>query len=405
MEANGSPKRVLVVNKFYYRRGGDCVYTLNLERMLDVNGHDTAIFAMQYPENIESVWSRYFPSEVTFQGGAAQKLKAVRRMSGHGDIRECFSRLLRDFRPDVVHLNNIHSYLSPVLAEMAKEYGARVVWTLHDYKLVCPAYSCLCSGKVCEACFTDPKAVLTKRCMKGSLAASAVAYAEARMWNPERIQRSVDAFICPSRFMALKMEQGGYDPSKLVVLNNFINSSTPEALDYSRRGDYYCYVGRLSPEKGVETLLKAASRVQAKLLVAGGGPLFGELKARFADVPQITFMGQLGGGAVAELLRQARFSVVPSEWYENNPFSVIESLCAGTPVLGAEIGGIPELITPDNGMLFPPGDADALAEPIKEMNRRTGSAPSFHPGRIRAEALKRFNPDAHYDALRAIYGG
>lgn len=397
-----SPKRVLVVNKFYYRRGGDCVYTLNLERLLRDNGHPTAVFAMKYPENLDSEWSEYFPEEVSFGGGAVNKLKALRRTLGQGDVVDRFSRLLADFKPDVVHLNNIHSYLSPVLAELARKYGAKVVWTLHDYKLICPSYSCLREGKVCEACFTDPGAVLSKRCMKGSLAASAVARLEAAKWNAARIQRSVDAFVCPSRFMAEKMVQGGYAAGRLSVLNNFVVTAPEPALDYKHRGDYYCYVGRLSEEKGVETLLKAASRLPMKFLVAGGGPLFGELKSRYAAVPQITFLGHLGGGAVAELLRQARFSVIPSEWYENNPFSVIESLCSGTPVLGADIGGIPELINEANGRLFSAGDVDGLTERIGEMANLSASG-AFDPQAIQREAVVRFSAENHYKALLKLY--
>ncbi len=407
IQNDNSKPRVLIVNKFYYRRGGDCVYTLNLERMLRANGHEVAMFAMRYPENLDSAWSQYFPSEVSFSGGSFQKLKALERTLGHGDVRKCFSRLLRDFKPDVVHLNNIHSYLSPVIAEMAHDYGAKVVWTLHDYKLVCPAYSCLRDGRICEECFTNPKAVLSTRCMKGSRAASAVAYAEARTWNPRRLMRSVDTFIAPSDFMARKMRQGGYDDARIKVLNNFIPSEPSPALDWSRRGDFYCYVGRLSNEKGVEMLLKAALSVPLKLLVAGDGPLFAPLKAKYADAPNITFMGQLAGGAVAELLRQARFSVIPSEWYENNPFSVIESHCEGTPVLGADIGGIPELIDSGNGMLFPHGDIASLSRAIVEMYRRTSSSDAktdmFDPAEIQADALSRFSAGTHYDALREIY--
>ncbi|MCM1504657.1 MAG: glycosyltransferase [Muribaculum sp.] len=404
---SGQKPRVLIANKFYYRRGGDCVYTLNLEQMLRANGHEAAVFAMRYPENINSPWNEYFPSEVSFTGGPVQKLKALERTLGHGDVRKCFARLLRDFKPDVVHLNNIHSYLSPVIAEMSHDYGAKVVWTLHDYKLVCPAYSCLRHGRTCQDCFTDPKAVLSTRCMKGSRAASAVAYAEERAWNPQRIMRSVDTFIAPSDFMALKMKQGGYDKAHIKVLNNFIDISPAQPLDWARRGDFYCYVGRLSPEKGIETLLKAAQSTPLKLLVAGDGPLFAPLKDKYADAPNITFLGRLAGGAVAELIRQARFSVVPSEWYENNPFSIIESHCAGTPVLGADIGGIPELIDSANGMLFPHGDIASLSRAIMEMYCRTTSsqaiADRFDPIRIQATALHRFSASAHYAALGQIY--
>lgn len=397
-------QRVLIVNKFYYRRGGDCVCTLNLEELLHRQGHETAVFAMQYPENLPSGWSRYWPAEVDFGGGAGAKVKALKRTLGMGDVKSKFQALLRDFKPDVVHLNNIHSYLSPVLAVMARKAGAKVVWTLHDYKLLCPSYSCLDPrGEVCERCFQGKLPVLTQRCMKGSLAASAVALLEAIRWSRRGVEKSVDMFVCPSEFMSGKMRQGGWDADKLTTLCNFI---APEMIDAYRnapasetRDDYYCYVGRLSKEKGVETLMATASKLPYKLKVAGGGPLSDELKAKYASCGNIEFLGHLNGGQVRELLGNARFSVIPSEWYENNPLGVIESLCAGTPVVGAEIGGIPELVEGGNGVTFESGNSESLANAI----RRQWSAVPDH-GAIQAQALKRFSPEAHYALLMSIYG-
>ena len=136
-------KRVLIVNKFYYARGGDCVCTLNLEKLLKSQGYEVAVYAMNYPENISSEWAGYFASEVSFSGGVKNKIAAAKRLLGCGDIVKSFKKILDDFRPEVVHLQNIHSYLSPILAKIAKERGVKVVWTLHDYKLLCPSYSCL----------------------------------------------------------------------------------------------------------------------------------------------------------------------------------------------------------------------------------------------------------------------
>ena len=143
--------RILLSNKFYYRRGGDCIYMLNLEQLLKTNGHDVAVFAMDYPENLDTPWKTYFPQEMG-------KLMALTRPFGSSEVRKKFNRLLDDFKPDVVHLNNIHTQLSPVMAELAYRRGVRVVWTLHDYKLLCPRYDCLRDGReVCELCFTGDK--------------------------------------------------------------------------------------------------------------------------------------------------------------------------------------------------------------------------------------------------------
>ena len=137
--------KILLANKFYYRRGGDCVHTLNLEQLLKAHGHEVAVFAMDYPENLETQWSKYFPSEVKFKLGTGM-IEALMRPFGTREVQRKFNALLDDFHPDVVHLNNIHSQLSPVIAEMAHERGIKVVWTLHDYKLLCPRYDCLRNG-------------------------------------------------------------------------------------------------------------------------------------------------------------------------------------------------------------------------------------------------------------------
>lgn len=396
-------QRVLIVNKFYYRRGGDCVCTLNLEELLKRHGHETAVFAMQYPENLPSEWSDHWPEEIDFSGGAAAKIKAVGRSLGLGEVKSKFKGLLMKFKPDVVHLNNIHSYLSPVLATLAHEAGARVVWTLHDYKLLCPSYSCLDSkGNVCERCFTHKLPVLTTRCMKGSLAASAVAWMEALRWNRKRLQRNVDMFICPSAFMQRKMSEGEFDAKKLTTLCNFVD---PEMIDAYRnspakgdREDYYCYVGRLSEEKGVRTLLATASELPYKLLVAGGGPLSDELKAQYKTCTNIEFLGHVNGEKVRSLLSKARFSIIPSECYENNPLGVIESLCAGTPVVGAAIGGIPELVGGNNGRTFEPGNGQSMAQAIEHQ-----WAACVNNDRIRAAALEAYSPETHYTKLMEIY--
>lgn len=396
--------RVLLVNKFYYRRGGDCVYLLNLEQMLHHAGIETAVYSMHYADNLPSPWQGRFAPEVSFGGGVGTKLRALRRTMGHGDIRSSFVRMLSDFRPDVVHLGNIHSYLSPQLARMAHDFGARVVWTLHDYKLLCPSYACLNNGKHCEQCFgRDKLPVVKNRCMKGSLSASVIAWLEAMKWNRGKIGQWVDAFICPSQFMAGKMAQGGFDPAKLHVINNFISPEMLQRLDAitpTPRQDYYCYVGRLSEEKGVETLLRAASALTYTLRIAGTGPLEHRLRHEYAHCPNIHFLGRQDAESVINLLSRARLSVVPSEWYENNPFSAIESLCAGTPVAGARIGGIPELINTTNGLTFESGDTQALTQAVAEAMTHT-----WQNHEIASQAKERFSPNNYFLHLNKIYQG
>lgn len=399
--------RVLLVNKFYYRRGGDCVCVLNLEELLRARGHEVAVFAMHYPENLPSPWERYWASEVEFGGGVGSKLNAMARTMGFGSVCSRFRRIIRDFRPDVVHIHNIHSYLSPVVAKIARKAGIKVVWTLHDYKLLCPSYACLRDGSPCELCFDRKSRVLATRCMKGSLAASAVAYAEALRWNQAALTRMTSRFICPSRFMMEKMAQGGFPQDKLTVLCNFLAPEMASRMQrhavgsYSReREPYYCYVGRLSAEKGVETLLQAASGLPYELRVAGDGPLARELREKYSHCDNIRFLGRLDSEGVEKLLASARLSVLPSECYENNPLGVIESLCCGTPVVGAQIGGIPELIGEKTGITYPSGDVEALRSAI-----RRAWTTAFDHESIAADSLVRFSATAYYEALCAIYAG
>ena len=391
--------RVLLVNKFYYPRGGDCMVVLNTEAMLRECGVEVEVFAMQYPENLPTRFKNRFASEVSFGGGVGNKLRALRRTLGVDDVQQRFEAVLDEFQPDVVHLHNIHSYLSPVVGQLAHRRGIRVVWTLHDYKLLCPRYDCLLDGKPCEQCFTGGKqGVLTHRCMKGSLPASVVAWMEAIKWNRGVLERNTDLYVCPSQFMADKMTKGGFDPAKMVVLNNFLDPikfRLYQSLDHSApRQYYYCYVGRLSQEKGVADLLEVASHLPYKLKVAGGGPLEQELRSKYGSCSQIEFLGMLDATAVASLLTDAMLSVAPSQCYENNPLSVIESLSAGTPVAGAQIGGIPELIDEQSGVVFQPFDHEAMSTAITTaMNRQWNHAA------IASRSLQRFSAAAHYQSL------
>ena len=391
--------KIVLANKFYYRRGGDCIYTMNVEKMLREKGHEVAVFAMQYPENEESEWSKYWPSNMT-------KLKAFTRPFGDGEVMRKFGMILDDFKPDVVHLNNIHTQLSPVIAKMAHERGIRVVWTLHDSKLVCPCYTCSRDGKWCMECFTDKKAVIKHRCMPGSLPGAVIGYLEAMKWNKEVLQEYVDLFLPPSKFMMDTCVEGGYKSEKFRVLCNFIDVTKVKGLKGEEvkrlKGDYYVYLGRVSEEKGVRTLCKAAAQLDKKLIVIGGGPLCEELKRESEESgATIEFKGQMLWEEFMPILRGARFMILPSECSENNPLTVIESLSLGTPVLGARIGGIPELIEEGvSGMTFTSGDVEDLKDKIKKMFNH-----EFDYDAIAKNAVERYSSEAYYEKLMAFYKG
>lgn len=387
--------KILLANKFYYRRGGDCIYMLNLERLLKAHGHEVAVFAMDYPENLETLWEKYFPKNMS-------KLMAFTRPFGSSEVKSKFRKLLDDFNPDVVHLNNVHTQLSPVIAELSHEHGIKVVWTLHDYKLLCPRYDCLKNDNtICETCFKgDKKACLDNKCMKGSKLASFIGYMEAVTWSRERLEACTDVFVCPSQFMADKMVQGGFSKSKMKTLCNFIDvekckfphTDLVDSGSLPTKGDYYCFIGRLSHEKGVKTLIEAANQLPYKLVVIGGGPLMDELKAIAND--NIEFVGFKQWDDIKQLVGKACFSVIPSEWYENNPLSVIEAECLGTPVLGAKIGGIPDL----TDYTFCSGNVVDLKDKIKKMWNI-----SFDYKKIASESMAKYDAENYYRQIMEIY--
>lgn len=389
--------RIVVANKFYYPRGGDCIYTIELVRLLEAHGHEVAVFAMQHPDTMLTPWNRYFPSEVRFTKSLKTFETLLRPFRSREVVRN-FNALLDVFKPDIVHLNNIHSQLSPVIAEIAHDRGIKVFWTLHDYKLLCPRYDCLQNGKfICEDCFNDKRSVLKHRCMKNSFSASLLAYLEAVYWSRERLESCIDRFICPSSFLKEKMQQGGFSKGKLYNLCNSIDLDKCKG-ENGEREDYYCFVGRLSHEKGIKSLIKSAGLNSFKLIVVGNGILENELKESSSS--NVEFVGFKQWQEVKEIVGKARFSVISSECYENNPISVIESLCLGTPVLGARIGGIPELIEDGvNGMTFESRNVDDLADKIKMMFDA-----SFDYQAIAENARKRFDAENYYQRLMEIYG-
>lgn len=393
--------KILLANKYYYQRGGDCIYTIELEKLLKEKGHEVAVFSMQHPSNLNSEYSEYFPGEVDFNKKSLKNfLTAIIRPFGSLEVKRNFGRLIDDFKPDILHLNNIHSQISPVIARIAHKRKIPVVWTLHDYKLVCPAYLFLSNNKICEACLTNKWNVIKKRCIKHSLMASILAYFESLFWNQKKLAKMTDVFISPSKFLKGKMVIGGIDSSKIIVLNNFISISKFSSPNQNKES-YYYYLGRLSAEKGIETLLKAATELtQYTLKLIGTGPLENDLISKYKS-DHIEFLGYKNWDDLKSILSSSQCLVIPSEWYENNPLTILESFCLGTPVIGANIGGIPELIdTGVNGLLFEPGNVIDLQNKISFLWQNSSS---FNCSVIATDARIKYNSDSYYEKLIRIY--
>ncbi len=404
--------KILLVNNFYYNRGGDCTYLFSLKKLLESKGHNVAVFSMQHPENFESENAGYFVSYINYAEEIRKKnffsgLKVLSRSIYSLEAKNTIESPLRNAKPDIVHLNNIRHHITPSIIYAVKKCNIPIVWTLHDYQLICPNISFLCHGKVCERCrkrkYFWPPIV---RCKKNSCLASTMAAIEHSVQMISGVYDLVDAFICPSMFLRDKFIEYGFNENKLYYLKHFIDELCPNG---SAAGDeYYLYIGRISEEKGVKTLIDAASGIKShKLKIVGVGPLKEELMSYVESTinanDTIEFLGYRKRPEVMELLKKCKFVVLPSEWYENFPYAVLEAFACGKPVIGSRIGGIPELvIDKKTGLTFEPGNADDLISKIEYL--------ITHPDEIikmgengRSLTKKELNSDKHYEKLMGIY--
>lgn len=379
--------KVLLVNKFHYRKGGAETYYLEVGSALERMGHKVAYFSMTHPENIPCAQEKYFVTQREYNN-VSNPFKAV--VDGVAlvyspEAKRNFQRLCEEFQPDVVHLNNVHRQITLSILNARYLAGRHVpiVYTAHDYVTVCPGYLMLDGkGCVCDRCLKDAQYwhCVENCCVKGSRAKSALAALEASFNRARGMNEKIDRVIAPSRFMAEKLVEGGWPAEKISVLQNFANDEIierarlggPDATDLKR--PYLLYFGRLSREKGVDILVDAFSAIvpflpEWRLVVAGDGPEFDALKDRASSSGVsnfVKFVGYQSGEPLRRYVERASLVVSSSQCRENMPFSVIEAFAAGTPVVGTRIGGIPELVSEGmTGFLCEPGDVTSLANAIR----------------------------------------
>lgn len=399
--------RILHVNKFLYRRGGAESYMLDLASRQAASGHDVAFFSTRHPRNEPNPYERFFPDYIELQPPPASwsdRARAAARIVYSRSAEVGFARVLDLHRPDVVHLHNIYHHLSPSVLRPLRTRAIPSVMTLHDFKLACPTHRFMAGGRVCEACVPRRFYMASlKRCHAGSFAMSTLNGIELAAHTLFRMYDPVDLFLCPSRFMMAKMTAAHVFPRRLRWIPNFVDASTIDPKDTPGGG--VVYAGRLSEEKGVETLVRAAPSVDAHIRVVGDGPDRAALEdlAREIGVANISFHGHLDRAEVHELVRAAAVGVMPSRGYENAPMGILESFACGVPVVGTAHGGIPELIEPGvDGDLVAPGAHAALAGSLNRLTADPGAA--FAQGRAgRRKVETEFSPEDHLARLERLY--
>lgn len=388
-----SDRKLLLVNKFYHDKGpagGVGRYLVQEEEDLQAAGWEVMPFAMADADAQPSPWSKYFVQErdysrPRFSGGAIGDALAL---IWNGEAAANLDALVTETRPTVAHLHNIYHHLSPSILRVLREHRIPVVMTLHDLRLLCPAIHMLRDGEVCEECRGGHVYNAVRYgCVKDSRAASLLAAVETFHQRSRRLyEDTVRVFLCPSRFIRDKYISWGYPAAKLRHLPNFVDLDgwNPQHLDTTGDRGSYLYFGRISTEKGLRTLLDAQSLWEKRyaageladpplnLLLAGSGPCEGNLRARAAqlELEKVEILGSLDRTGLQKALGRSRFSVLPSECYENGPMAALEALASGLPLVGTDIGGIPEMIADGtSGIVVPPRDPEGLLEGLVNASR------------------------------------
>ena len=400
---------LLLVNKFHYLKGGAERYYLDLGDSLAARGDQVVYFSMRHPANRPAGPDDAFIPEIDFRSrmGPFARVRSGVKSIHNTEAAHLVRDLVRRRKPEVAHLHNIYHQLSPSVIRAIDREGIGIVQTLHDYKLVCPGYLLLTEGSTCERCRGGRYyQAFRHRCLLESRGASAVGMVEAYFHAWMRTYEKVRFFICPSRFLLEKVASFGIAPERLIHLPYFlpIERYTPAA----RRDAYYVYAGRLSREKGIATLLEAHARLprtRLPLRILGDGPLREALEGRKLelDLDDVRFEGFQEPDRLREILAGALFVAVPSEWYENYPYAILEAFALARPVLGARIGGIPELVRDgETGWTAAPGDPVSFAEGLAALMADPAKADSM--GRAaRAWVAETLSPGPHLDQLHAIY--
>lgn len=375
--------------------------------LMEELGWANAFFSMHHPDNIASKWAKYFVKEIEYGHTYSnpQKIAMAVKIIFSFEAKRKIVRLLNEFKPDIAHMHCIYHHISPSILPELRKLGVPVVMTAHELKMICPAHNMMNSSGICERCKGGNLFnVVIHRCIKNSVPVSALVYVESVVHRLFGLyKKNLDMVITPSRFYFEKYIEWGWPRERLVYIPNYVDSALFKP-QYDP-GFYFLYFGRLAPEKGVATLIRAAAASNVSLKIVGTGPEDEYLRSINHDLGgNAEFLGYRFGSALHDLIRNAIAVVLPSEWYENAPLTILESYTLGKPVIGARIGGIPEMIqVGETGWVFESGNVDELTECL----RTIAGASLTNLNRIGKNARRfvdqRFNRQRYIDSILELY--
>lgn len=394
--------RVLLINKFHYKKGGAERAYFDTARILAENGHEVAFFSMEHPNNEGSTCESFFANSVDYlddQQSFFSKAKAGLRIIWNFEASQKLEALIQAFKPEIAHLHNTYHQLSPSILWMLKKHRVPIVMTLHDYKAVSPNYSLFARGRIWFS--TSGWRCLVDRVVKDSLVKSAVCAVETWLHRLIRSYARVDRFIAPSHFLIKTYKTLGF-PYPVQYVPQPLDPFPSLPTEFGG-GEYFFFVGRLSVEKGVQTLLEAFTQLpDEKLVIVGTGPEETVLKEyqEAKGLSNIVFLGFQTGEPLDDIFRGAKALILPSVWYENMPYVMLEAFSFGKPVIGSNLGGIPERVQDgSNGFLFEAGNAESLRSAIKRFNQFDQAG----LGQNARKSIQDLTRDKYLAALEIIY--
>jgi len=398
---------LLTINNYHYRRGGAEVVYLEQAALFEKYGWRVAAFSMSHEDNLPSSWASSFTTEIEYLNKYSwpRTLSSAAKSIFSFEAASKVKALIRKVRPDIAHAHNIYHHLSPSVLLAAKQEGIPVFLTLLDVKILCPARTMWRHGLVCEECRGGRiYNVVRHKCLKDSLALSSLVFFESAIHRLLGLyENNVDKFISPSLFVMNKFVEWGWPVDRFVHIPNFVDAAA-YVPDY-RPGRAFLYCGRLSAEKGLSTLVRAAAIAGSTVWIVGSGPEEQPLRALAESLrADVMFFGYRTGGALWDLVRSARALVLPSEWYENAPLSILEAYALGKPAIGARIGGIPEMVREGvTGRLFESENVDELAEILADVAKLPDSSVEEWGHHAQELVTTEYSPIGHYQRLTELY--
>jgi len=401
--------KTLYINNYNYVRGGAESVFLAEADLMERNGNIVQIFSRKHPNNLPSKYDPFFPKEMATDSikPTIAAIRSLLQIFYSLDAKNHLAKMLPEISVDVAHAHNIYGRLTTSVLDLLNKNNVPIVMTLHDYKIICPNYKLMHHGHICEDCKGNTYYMAPwNRCHKNSFFASSI-YALETYFNYffNKYRKNIRYFISPSIFLQKKLIDFGWSKQQIEYIPNFI-----EPIEFKPNftpGNYFLYLGRLSSEKGLLTLIESFKKLtsdKASLKLVGGGPLRHQLETAAKSTPQIQFAGYLSGKALKNVIRDALAIIVPSEWYENAPISILEAFAFGKPVIGSRIGGIPEMIDEGvNGYLFEPGSGGDLREKIELILSLSDKQISEMGQAARQKVEREYSSDLHYERLMDLY--